>query len=291
MKICEYFVLVCLLAMGMPPASVAQAQDNMPNSAVATAEQGANEGNIINCGTFVDSDPKLELVSKLCSFALTYREKLPDFIAQQTTTSRGPGTTVVMTAQVTYRKGEEHHSDVTVNGKPMPPDGRVNANLHLFTNGEFGPLLINLFEIPDTIEFKFSKTDTLLGVSVAVFDFHLPKARNTFWAIRDPKGETLKPEFHGHLWIETQTGRIMREEVEPVVNAWQTGVNSMKLSADYSMTKVSDLGIFLLPVKSESTVCLNHLGTTLGCTTNVIAFHNYQKFVANSRIMPAETAP
>ena len=168
----------------------------------------------------------------------------------------------------------------------------ANVDLRFFASGEFGPLLINLFEAPGAIDFTFRKTDVLQAVPVAIFDFHLPKDRNTFWAIRDARGESRKPEFRGRLWLETQTGRIVREEVEPVMDAWQTGMSSLKISVDFAMTTVRGLGAFLLPVKSESAVCLiGRLGNNLGCTTNVTVFHDYQKFVASSRIVPAQAGP
>jgi hypothetical protein len=281
--------LLCMFAIAMSAACLAQ--DSAPNSEGAMPAQGATGTRAIDCGTFAAGDSTLDLVSKLCVFALTYRSKLPDFIAQQTTTSNRSGNTVV-TAQVTYHKGLEHYSHVAVNGKPVTPKSTTTVNLDLFTSGEFGPLLINLFEVPGAIEFTFKGTDTLQGVPVAMFDFHLPRDRNTFWAVRDSKGVSRKPEFRGHLWIERQTGHLMREEVSPVLDAWQTGIMSLKTSVDYSMTKVRDLGTFLLPVKSESTVCLmGSLGANLGCSTNVTGFRDYQKFVATSRILPAEAAP
>jgi hypothetical protein len=198
---------------------------------------------------------------------------------------------VVITAQVTYRKGLEQRSQFTINGKPVDAKHPVRVDLRLMTNGEFGPMLINLFEVPGTVEFKFEKTDTLLGVPIAVFNFELPKAKNTFWTIRDRRGEIIKPEFRGHLWLEAQTGHIVREEVEPVVNAYQTGITAMKLITDYAPTKVSEAGMFLLPARSESTLCSNYRGTNLGCTSNVTAFHDYQKFGATSRVLPADQAP
>lgn len=251
----------------------------------------ATSANVVNCGEFTARDANLDLISKLCQFALTYRDKLPDFIVQQTTTSHGPQSTVVMTAQVTYHKGIEQQSQRMVNGKPMPTKGRGNVDLRLTTNGEFGPLLINLFEIPDMVAFKFRKADTLLGMPVAVFDFELPKKKNKLWSVRDPKGETLNPEFHGHLWLETQSGRIVREEVEPVVDGRSTWIDSMKLSTDYAMTEVPGLGSFLLPVKSESKVCNGGPLYDQGCTTNTTVFHDYQKFTATSRILPADSQP
>ncbi len=268
------------------------AQDSTNAVGNAAPAQGETAPTVIDCGTFAVSDPRLELLSELCVFALTYRDKLPDFIAQQTTTSRGPGPTVVLTAQVTYRQGVEQHSQLTINGKPVLPKAPVHADLRLFTNGEFGPLLVNLFEVPGAIEFTWGKTDTLQGVPVAVFDFHLPKKKNTFWAILPPRGGPVKPEFRGRIWVGMQSGQIVREEVESVMDAWQTGVTSAKASIDYSPTKVSDLGMYLLPVKSESTMCMvGRFGANTGCTTNTIVFHDYQKFVATGRILPTEPGP
>lgn len=246
---------------------------------------------VIDCNTFAAQDGRLALISKLCTFALTYRSKLPDFIAQQTTTSHGARSTIVIKSQVTYRQGLEQYSQITVNGKALPPDTPLPTNVHLITSGEFGPLLINLFEVPDSTEFKFVKTDALDSSPVSVFDFHLPKDKNSFWAIRAPRGETLKPEFRGRLWLDSETGRIVREEVEPVVNENTTWIHSVKLDADYAMTRVGDLGTFLLPTKSESKMCLGGPQYLVSCTTNVVVFHDYRKFIATSRILPAGSQP
>lgn len=286
MRVANHLLLLSILAILAPAVCAGQESTSRPGNAAPAQAAGAE--NVVDCKTFGAGDPNLELISELCVFALTYRGKLPDFIAQQTTTSSGPGSRVVVTAQVTYRQGEEQHSQLTINGKPVPTQWRVNADLHLVTNGEFGPLLINLFEVPGAIKFAFSKTDTLQGVQVAVFDFHLPKDKNTFWAILPPRGGPVKPEFRGRVWVDMQSGRIVREEVDPVTDSWQTGVISAKVSTDYSPTKVSDLGSYLLPVKSQSTVCVvGRFGANPGCTTNTIVFHDYQKFGATSRVLPS----
>jgi hypothetical protein len=278
-----------LMAVLMPAVCAGQNTAAQPD-AVAPAISGA-AANVINCGTFASRDASLDLVSKLCEFALNYRHQLPDFIARQTTTSHGPRSTVIMTAQVTYHGGLEHYSQLTVNGKLVAPHARVPVDVHLLTNGEFGPLLINLFEVPDAIEFKLSKTVTLSGAPAVVFDFHLPKKKNTFWALRAPTGQVIKPEFRGQLWLEPQTGHLLREELEPVVNEPETWIASAKLSTDYAMTAISDLGAFLLPVRSESRMCMGGWQSNIGCTTNIAVFSDYQKFVATSRILPGTSQP
>ena len=279
-------VLVAVLLM----AATAAAQSTATPEGPVGPQAGAAAANVTNCGAFAAQDASLELISKLCGFALTYGHRLPDFIVQQSTTSRGPLSTVVISAQVTYRGGLEHYSQVTINGKPLAQNAHAGADLRLFTSGEFGPLLVNLFEVPGAVEFKFRKTETLNGVPAAVYEFRLPKKKNTFWALRGPRGQ-LKPEFHGQLWLEPTDGYPLREEVAPVNLEPMDMIAAATFLTDYAMTAVKDAGTFLLPVKSESTVCLGYNGTRESCTTNVVAFHDYQKFVATSRIVPANSQP
>ena len=52
------------------------------------------------------------------------------------------------------------------------------------------------------------------------------------------------------------------------------------------MTSVGDLGTFLLPVKSETTICVQ---TWSDCTTNSLVFHDYEKFGTTTRILPADS--
>lgn len=259
----------------------------LPDS--GAAKQAA--ANAVDCGTFAAGDARLDLVSRLCEFALTYRHQLPDFIAQQTTTLHGPRSKTVMTEQVTFRKGLEHYSHVTINGKPVPPNNSLPRNIRFTSSGEFGSLLVDLFVVPGTTEFKFRKTATLNGTPVAIYDFRVPTSKNTFWTLRDPTGQTLRPEFQGQLWLEEQTGRPLREELEPIVLADITGISSAKVVTDYAMTTVGDAGTFLLPVQSESTVCTGSSLFYNSCTTNILVFHDYRKFVATARILTSGSQP
>jgi hypothetical protein len=287
MKAFRYCRLLLLLAVSMPIAAVGQ-------TAPAQSDPGSSEqtpANVINCGTFAASDARLDLVSKLCVFALTYRRKLPDFIAEQTTTSHGARSTTVISAQVTFRKGVEHYSNVTIDGKPASADSITHSPpefVRFTSSGEFGSLLIDLFAVPGAAEFKFRKMSTLQGVPVAVYDFRVPQNKNAFWSLRDSSGETLKPEFRGELWLEQQTGRLLREQLEPVVLASSTGISSARLVTDYAMAAIGDAGTFLLPVKSVSTLCAASFAASRACTTNVLVFHDYRKFGATTHISTSE---
>jgi len=277
-----------LLASVFAPgyAAAAQSAEQVPQDLPAPAANAA-----VACGAYAAQDASLQLISKLCTFALTYRHQLPDFIVQQSTASAGPGATAVMSAQVTYRAGVEKYSQVVINGKPLQPEDRVDAGLHVFTTGEFGPLLVNLFEFPGAVEFKFRKTETLNGNPAAVYEFRLPRNKNTFWVLRGFRGQELKPEFHGRLWLEPGTGYPLREEVLPTNLEPAVRISSAAFVVDYAMTLVKDAGKFVLPVKAVSTLCMGYNGTRGTCTTNTVTFHDYQKFVTSARILPDRAQP
>jgi len=277
-----------LLAVSMPIAAVGQTAPAQPDP--GSSKQ--TPANVIDCGTFAASDARLDLVSKLCEFVLTYRDKLPDFIAQQTTTSYGSGSVDVITAQVTFRKGQEEYSNVRINGKPVEAKGWIPAHIGFTTSGEFGSLLVNLFQVPGAAEFRFQKTATLGGADVAIYEFRLPKKKNTFWGIGYVRGNTLFPEFHGRVWLERQTGRPLREELSPTNLEPSGGIASAKLVTEYAITTIGNAGKFLLPVRSESTACSGGLELNNSrCATNVLVFHDYRKFAATSRILSSGSQP
>lgn len=247
--------------------------------------------NAVDCGTFAAGNARLELVSRLCEFALTYRHQLPDFIAQQTTTSHEQHSTTVITAQVAFRQGLEHYSHFTIDGKPVPPKSPLPGTIRFTSAGEFGSLLVDLFTVPDAAEFKFRKTSTLRDVPVAIYEFHVPEEKNTFWTLRDVNGQAWKPEFRGEVWLEKETGRPLREEIEPMHLPARCLIGSAKTITDYAMTPIAGVGTFLLPAGSESTVCTR--GRALSgqaCSTNVLVFHDYQKFITTSRILASQDA-
>lgn len=285
------------------------AQDITAQSdAAAPLAQGAATTNALNCESLAARDSTLDLISKFCEFALTYRRQLPDFIAQQTTTFGGAH--AVLTAQVTFRNGMESYSYLTLEGRPIT-DKRSLPSIGPFASaGEFGSLLVDLFAVPGAVEFKFRKTSTLEDVPVSIYEFRLPKEKNTFWALRDGSGREWKPEFRGEIWLEQQTGRPRREVIGPVHLPTMCLIGSARTITDYAMTMVKEVGTFLLPVKSVSTVCnrLSQGAATMlslqsgdvsmagqqlpaSCATNILVFHDYRKFVASARIVPAKSQP
>jgi hypothetical protein len=283
----QFFRLLLFLLVAIP-ASYASAQETV---APSQASDAANPD--LRCHGLGSSDTDGDILAKLCGFALSYHRLLPDFIAQQTTTARGAHSSTVMTAQVVFRSGREYYSQLTLNGKPVAHDAAaLPRNVRFTSAGEFGSMLVDLFSVPGTAEFKFHKASTLQGLPVAIYEFRVPAEKNFFWTISDTSQRTFQPEFRGQVWLDRTTGRPLREELEPVHLPKDWSVTSIKTVTDYAMTPVKDVGTYLLPTRSESTVCFTNRGLLAGfCNTNTLVFHDYQKFTTTTRILDATQAP
>ncbi|HZP23727.1 MAG TPA: hypothetical protein VFB04_09785, partial [Terriglobales bacterium] len=235
--------LVCMFAIAMSAVCLSQDSTAPPHNATPPP---ATIPNTIDCGAFAAGDPRLDLVSKLCTFALTYRQQLPDFIAQQTITARGAKSSTVMTEQVVFRQGREYYSQLNINGKAAQPGfpAELPRNVRFTSAGEFGSMLVDLFRTPGTTEFSFRRSATLQKVPVIVYEFHVPREKNSFWTVRDVGQTTILPEFQGELWLDRKTGHLLREKLEPVHLPSNWRVGSIKTVTDYAMTIVSGVGEF-----------------------------------------------
>lgn len=287
MKAIRCAPLLLVVATLLP--TVAGAQSANPEAATEATTPVAAD-----CQAVSGGDAKLDLIAKLCEFALAYKDQLPNFVVQQTMTYQTEFSKTVMTAEVTFQKGLETYSRVTVNGRPAPVNAittRPPDEIQFSSTGEFGPALLDLFRVPGATEFKFKTNSTLQNQPVAVYEFHIPQKKNVFWTVRPGDGRVMRPEFNGELWLEQQTGKPLREEIQPATLLLGTEIVSTKTVIDYASTPVGTAGTFLLPTKSESTMCKRGVNQEAACSKTVLVFHGYRKFGAETHILPSASQP
>ncbi len=237
-------------------------------------------------------------LSAVCEFALTYRRKLPDFICEQTTTSRvqvlGRPSITVSKADVTYRNGREYYSKVTIDGKPYEDNSFANTNPMGFVSvGEFGSDLVDLFKPPIEAEFKVPKVARLRKIPSAVYEFEIAANKNTFWVLRDSYGATLYPELKGKLWLDRQSGRLLRLELQTTHLPYNSRFRTVNITIDYEEIQIANAGTFLLPSTSEANVCMLDTfaipwADRTFCTTNDLVFANCHKFVVETHIIDSQ---
>jgi hypothetical protein len=236
----------CLAYSTAGQLSSSNSQDSADQSNREQAGTGTS-----HCQSIAGSAEQTPLVNA-CKFALTFRRQLPDFVCQQTTTSIGPRWTIVMNAQVTFEKGREHYSDVTVETKPsgVNPAAAIRE-MKFLSAGELGSDLVGLFTAPISRVFEFWR-QRRYGQTVLIYRFHLAAESNRFWALQDSRRITIHPELGGELWIESKSNRVLRLELRPLRLPKDFEFVEVNIATDYSEVTISDAGTFLLPYRSEN---------------------------------------
>ena len=228
----------------------------------------------------------------LCRFALTFRRQLPNFICEQTTTSTGPQTTTVMNAEVTFENGHERYSNVTISGEA--PTAEAVKAMKFISAGELGSDLVDMFIAPIAAEFKFRRQEKLQKTPASVYEFRIAAEKNTFWGLRDNQGVVLHPEYQGELWLERETGRLLRLKLHAVRLPKNFDFVSAAITTDYNYILIADAGRFLLPSKSTTTACFHDSKppaygplplVDVICKENILLFHDCRKFGTETRII------
>ena len=126
------------------------------------------------CTTLAGEVRRSEALVKICEFALSVPRKLPDIICERKTKRywKTPGNETLfekvsktdfdginhsdtITAQVTYRDGEEYDSEVRVDGKPG--DASAPWSSGAWSIGEFALSLNTIFLPASKPEFRYRK--------------------------------------------------------------------------------------------------------------------------------------
>jgi len=241
-----------------------------------------------DCQTLAAGDPHGKKLSALCEFARNFRRNLPDFICEQTTTS-GYWPPKVLKEEVKFEKGEEVYSNLIINGKRVESNSAEGSGIRFKSSGELGSDLVNLFKQPIVVEFKFHKEGTVEKVPASEYKFHLAAEKNTFFVLRDGRGNSLYPDYDGELWLGAD-GRLLRLELRSMHLPNYFGMASVDIAISYNEVPISGLDTFLLPSRSETNVC-NRQRRGISCGKNVVVFDSCRKFATKSRILTDSPQP
>ena len=272
-----------LLLVAIAPVA---AQGIPPRSLPVTAQ----------CDWISRDNPQLAPVAQLCESAQAMHNALPNFICDQRTERSTPVPVVnagrpdyrqgrdVVTAQVTYSAGEEHFSNVLVNGQPADPRAANNA---MWSEGEFAPLVLNALNERSAPRLTFRGESQMEASPVLVFDYAIEAKNNLNWSWR-VAGIEYFPAFHGSLWIDKTTGHLRRfTEEASRIDHW-VGYTALLKDTEFASVEISELGKFMLPVRSRAVGCQRGLPD---CSENVLTLHTCRKFAAKARIVTDDPQP
>jgi hypothetical protein len=255
-----------------------RASDPIPDDAPSTpsrantAEPARPSGN-----------PHLALVEKAREVASRFLEGLPNYVVQENTTryvseTRQPSWNVVdiVSAEVVFEENHESYRNLQINGKPSK---KAPEESGAWSTGEFGTILGNLFNPYTDADFKYVQDDTISHRAASVFDFKVLRVRSS-WRIWTT-GQYIMPANRGSVWIDKQTGEVLRLEMQAKEIPEAFPEISVETAVDYDSIRLGTTEPFLLPVHAEALSCWRGSNQ---CQRNVIEFRNYHKFTGESNI-------
>ncbi len=216
--------------------------------------------------------------------ALNYTKGLPNFICTQLTKrhldpSGTEAWTLVDTIQehLTYVDQHEDYKVVMVNNKPVANMSHTQVGGST-SSGEFGTMLAEIFEPSSRTDFGWEKWTKLSGRITYVFNFRVAQQNSKYSIYHQPSGRTIIPGYHGLIYVDRETGMVMRLAME-----------CDAIPADFPVQKVSEILYYdfvdisghdyVLPLKAD---LRSREGRLL--IWNEIEFHFYRKFGADATI-------
>ena len=271
---------------------------NAPHPAVAesapptVATSGGVEVSFFNtdfCKWLPTNVPHAEALRGVCEYAISLPQRMPNFICEQETGRYRGNNSVprdLISAVVRYEDGNETYSEIKVNGKPAP--NAVSESVGLWSTGEFGSNLRDIFDYRNNALFEFRGESQLDGRSVWLFEYRIVRQNDPLWRLR-AADRVLAPPYAGELWVDAKTGGLLRFRAAARDIPADFPMQAAELNTDYNDVNFGDGTAFLLPVKSS--VLTQMRGEE--ATRNMLEFRNCHKFRAKSRMLfdlPAGTA-
>lgn len=228
-----------------------------------------------------------ELIERAREAAYNFDQGLPNFICDQIT-SRFKSKTLKpdwkyqdrVQLELVYAGGKEDYRNIKVNGKPVKKGGPEDSGN--WSSGEFGTILMDILDPASAAKFHLRGNSDAAGRMAKVYDYSVLQP-NSHWQIRFEG--TLKPAYKGALWIDPETARVLRIEMNTKQLPSTYAIDTVEVVLDYGWVTISGQK-FLLPIKSQHLTCQRG---TFFCSMNEIEFKNYRKFQVESQLLQVES--
>ena len=216
--------------------------------------------------------------------AIHYSSKLPDFICTEQverTDSTGPNNIKAdrLTIQLSYFGQKENQKLVAMNGNPT--ELRLESLDGLITAGEFGNLLLGIFDPSSSADFQWKESSNIRKRRAAVYTFRIARANSHYMVgYRAESGNLVSAAagYHGEVYLDSETPRVLRltalaDDIPKEAKIFQSSV-----AVDYDFMDIAGHS-YLLPAHAEA-----RMERSYRKIANVVTFTGYRKFEADSTI-------
>ena len=273
------------LSIVAAPVSAADAESN-DESAAGQNESAVNADAPGDLSAAPPAAEQTRLLEQARTSALQYTEKLPNFMCTQVTrrmldaTGKGNWRALDENAQlITFYEGREHYNQLSTRTRPTS-EGSVPPSLT--SSGEYGSLLRGIFIPESQATFRWSRADNIRGRPVQVLAYSVDAVHSKY-QVSYHGGSQRAPVFsayHGLLFIDADTGAVMRLTHETSVLPVEIPMRQIDLAIDYDYTAIAGQ-LYLVPV--AATLEVHHRKNAV--IRNEVSFRAYQRFSVESRIV------
>src|SRR5581483_8460763 len=216
--------------------------------------------------------------------AIHYAAKLPDFICteQVDRTERNGPTSVKadrLTIQLNYAGQKEQYKLITINGnRTQQPLESLDG---LITGGEFGSLLLGIFDPSSGANFQWKGAATVRKRKATVYSYRIARARSHYILGHRRQSGTMEESaagYHGEVTLDGDSSRVLRLTAEADDIPKDSGILQSSVEVDYDFIDVAGKS-YLLPSHSVS-----NMERSIRRIANVVTFAGYRKFEADSTI-------
>jgi hypothetical protein len=183
--------------------------------------------------------------------------------------------------ELVFDSGKEVFRNIRRNGKPLKQASPEDTGQ--WSSGDFSAALANVFHPQTRAVFKLrAKESTASGLKTVVYDYKVQRD-NSHWTIR--VSYPVKPAYSGAVWIEPETGRVLRLEMSTHALPADYAVDKVESTVDYDSVTIGGKK-YLMPVRSGSLSCVTG---GFDCDKNEIEFRNFRKFEVESQVMAVDS--
>lgn len=224
-----------------------------------------------------------KILDEAREYALNYSKSLPNFICAQNTRRYGDPTGAGnyrlydnLLARLTYYEQHEKYETITVNDKPSTQAYEsIGGSI---STGEFGSMLMGIFDPHSDADFGWSAWRTVRGHKAYVFRFSVDQPHSR-WQIEDRDShEKISPAYNGFVWIDVKDNTILAFTQKAVDLPSTFRITEADTRLDYDTAEISG-NDYMLPSKA-----VMHMRSGKDDQKNEITFHNYHKYTADSTL-------
>ena len=216
--------------------------------------------------------------------AIHYSSKLPDFICIEKMERTETVNTRIMTGdrltiQLSYFGQKEKYKLLTINGNKT--DQKFESLEGLISAGEFGSLLLGVFDPTSSADFAWKSSTNLRKRRATVYTYRIARAHSHYMVgSRAQAGNfvAVPAGYHGEVVLDDQKSRVLRLTATADDIPADSGILQSSVEVDYDFVSIAGRS-YLLPSHSDSQMERDHRRIS-----NVVTFTDYRKFEAESTI-------